>query len=57
MYGLDLDQDKAELFMNNDLLGADSLAAEILSFTQEYQTTLNEAKEQIKKNLPIKKQK
>ena len=45
MYGLDLDQDKAELFMNNDLLGADSLAAEILSFTQEYQTTLNEAKE------------
>lgn len=57
MYGLDIDQEKAELFMNQDIIGADSLAAEILNFTQEYQTTLNEAKTEIKKNLPIKKQK
>ena len=57
MYGLEIDQDKAELFINQDLIGADSLAAEILSFTEEYQKTLNEAREQVKKNLPVKTQK
>lgn len=57
MYGLDIDQDQAELFMNQDIIGADSLAAEILSFTEEYQKTLNEAREQVKKNLPVKTQK
>lgn len=51
MYGLDIDQDKAELFMNEDTIGADTLAAEILNFTQEYQTELNNAKTEIKKNL------
>lgn len=51
MYGLDIDQDKAELFMNEDTIGADSLAAEILNFTQEYQTELSNAKKEVKKNL------
>lgn len=37
--------------MNSDTVGADSLAAEILNFTQEYQTELSKAKKEIKKNL------
>lgn len=51
MYGLDISQEQAVLFMNNDTLNADTLAAQILSLTGEYQTELTNAKIEIKKNL------
>ena len=51
MYGLKLTQEEAELFMNTETVAADSAAAEILNFTQEYQHEINTAKEEIKKNI------
>lgn len=50
IYGLQISQEDAEMFMNNDTFTADSIAAEILKFTSEYQTELNNAKKEIKKN-------
>lgn len=54
MYGLDIDQQVAENFMNQDTIGADGIAAQILQFTSEYQQELNKAREEIKKNLKTK---
>ena len=54
MYGLEIKQDEAELFMNNETIAADSLAAEILKFTSEYTFELNNAKTQVKKNSKTK---
>ena len=54
MYGLELKQDEAELFMNNETIAADSLAAEIIKFTSEYTFELNNAKMEVKKNSKIK---
>lgn len=51
IYGLDLSQEDAELLMDADTLAADMLAAEIISFTQEHSSIINEAKKEIKKNL------
>ena len=50
MYGLDISQEKAIMFMNNDLETADSLAGMILQFTHEHSDVINKATEQVKKN-------
>lgn len=54
MYGLDIDQDTAENFMNQDVLGADTIAAQVLQFTSEYQQELATARAEVKKNLKKK---
>lgn len=51
MYGLDISQEQAVLFMNNDTVNADTLAGAIINLTSEYQTELAAAKEEVKKNL------
>lgn len=50
MYGLGIKQDIAEQFMNQEVLAADTLAAEIFQFTSEYQSELELAKKEVKKN-------
>lgn len=50
IYGLDIKQSEAEMFMNNETFAADTLAAEILNFTQEYAQELANAKREVKKN-------
>lgn len=50
IYGLDLKQNEAELFMNNDIVAADTIAAQIIEFTGEYQQELQNAKAYIKKS-------
>lgn len=50
MYGLNIKQEDAEAFMNEELIAADTIAAEVLQFTTDYQTELSNAKTQIKKN-------
>lgn len=50
MYGLDISQEEAEMFMDADVLCADTLAAEIINFTHEYNNEIIAAKENIKKN-------
>lgn len=54
MYGLDITQDEAELFMINETLAADMLAAEIINFTKDYQLELSKANEEVKKNIKRK---
>lgn len=54
MYGLDISQNEAELFINNETATADSIAAEILKLTGEYTTTLSLAKDEVKKNSKTK---
>lgn len=54
MYGLGIKQEEAELFMNEETLVADSLAAEILKFTGEYSSTLQQARREVKKNSKTK---
>lgn len=54
MYGLGIKQDEAELFMNNETLAADSIAAEILKFTGEYSSELQQARREVKKSLKTK---
>ena len=50
IYGLDLKQNQAQLFINNDLVAADSIAAQIIQYTQEYNEELTKAKAEVKKN-------
>lgn len=50
MYGLGISQEDAEMFMDADVICADSLAAEIINFTHEYNNEIIAAKENIKKN-------
>ena len=54
IYGLKINQQEAELFINAQTVAADAIAAEILSFTQEYQNTLAEATIEVKKNSKTK---
>ena len=54
MYGLQLTQDEAELFMINETFAADMLAAEIINFTRDYQIELSKANEEVKKNIKRK---
>jgi hypothetical protein len=54
MYGLGITQNEAELFMNAETAVADTIAAEILKLTQDYQLTVNEASKEIKKNTKSK---
>lgn len=54
MYGLDLKQNEAELFMNNDIVAADTIAAAIIEFTGDYQQEIESAKSYIKKSLKEK---
>jgi hypothetical protein len=54
MYGLEIKQDEAELFMNNETLAADSLAAEILKFTGEHSSELQQARREVKKSSKTK---
>ena len=54
MYGLDLKQSEAELFVNSDLVAADTIAAHILEFTREYSDKIIKAKEEVKKNTKVK---
>lgn len=53
-YGLEIKQNEAELFMNNETLAADSLAAEILKLTTEYSSIITTAKAEVKKNSKTK---
>lgn len=57
IYGLEISQEDAEMFMNAETLAADSIAAQILAFTSEYQNEINNAKTEIKKNSKTKAQK
>lgn len=50
MYGLELKQSEAELLINNDLIAADTIAAQVLEFTSEYNNELINAKNEVKKN-------
>ena len=50
MYGLNLTQNEAELFMNNDIVAADTIAAAIIEFTGEYTQEIASAKDYAKKN-------
>lgn len=50
MYGLDLKQSEAEMFINQDVVAADTIAAKILEFTGELQQELEKAKSYAKKN-------
>lgn len=50
IYGLKISQAEAEILMNEETLAADSIAAEVLKFTEEYSLTLNAANDEIKKN-------
>lgn len=54
MYGLKITQNEAEQLMNYDTVAADSIAAEILKFTQDHQTIISEAAKEIKKNSKTK---
>ena len=54
MYGLDITQDEAELFMINETFAADMLAAEIINFTRDYQIEIARANEEVKKNIKRK---
>lgn len=54
MYGLDLKQNEAELFINNDIVAADTIAAAIIEFTGEYSQEIADAKDYAKKNLKEK---
>jgi hypothetical protein len=54
MYGLKITQEEAELFINCETAVADSIAAKILKYTQDYQASLNEASSEIKKNTRTK---
>lgn len=54
IYGLEIAQSEAELFMNSETFAADTLAAEILKFTSEYSAELTKAKAEVKKNLKTK---
>lgn len=54
MYGLDLKQSEAELFVNSDIIAADTIAAHILEYTREYTEILTNAKTEVKKNLKEK---
>ena len=54
MYGLKINQEEAELFMNTETVAADSIAAEILALTRDYQLELATAKKEVKKNLKNK---
>lgn len=54
MYGLQITQEEAEAFMNYETAAADTIAAEILKFTKEHQSILNEAAKEIKKNTKTK---
>ena len=54
IYGLDLKQNEAEMFMNSDLVAADTIAAHIIEFTGQYQQEINDAKTYIKKNIKEK---
>ena len=56
IYGLGISQEEAEAFMNEELIAADTIAADVLNFTTEYQTIISEATAQIKKNTKSKKQ-
>lgn len=49
-YGLDIKQYEAELFMNNETVAADALAAEILKLTSEYSSAIITAKAEVKKS-------
>lgn len=53
-YGLDIKQNEAELFMNDDTIAADSLAAEILKLTGEYTAEMSKAKTEVKKSSKTK---
>ena len=44
MYGLGIKQEEAEGFINEDFIAADTIAAEVLLFTTDYQTELSNAK-------------
>lgn len=55
IYGLGISQEEAELFINADTISADTLAAEVLKFTSEYQSELSLAKKEVKKNLKTKR--
>lgn len=50
MYGLEISQNEAEMFMNAETVAADAIAAEVLKLTSEYQMELVNAKREIKKN-------
>jgi hypothetical protein len=50
MYGLGISQQDAEMFMDADVICADSLAAEIINFTDEYNNEIMSARKNIKKN-------
>lgn len=54
MYGLDLTQNEAELFMNNDIVAADTIAAQIIEFTGDYTKEIQDAKEYAKKNSKVR---
>ena len=54
MYGLGITQEQAELYMENDIFSADAVAAEVLSFTQEYQNEILNARKDVKKNTKTK---
>ena len=54
IYGLKISQEEAELLMNADTLAADMIAAEVISFTNDYNKELNDARTEVKKNSKTK---
>lgn len=54
MYGLKITQQEAELFMNSETLAADTIAAQVLTLTKDYQLEMANAKREVKKNSKIK---
>lgn len=54
VYGLGIKQDEAELFINEETIVADSIASEILKFTGEYSSELQQARREVKKSSKTK---
>lgn len=54
IYGLDIKQNEAELFINNDIVAADTIAAKVIEFTGELQEELEKARSYAKKNTKTK---